>query len=73
MAQSRASSRRASEASLPGDQVQSPCTGVCTLDRHEVCVGCGRTIDEIAEWGAASAERQNEIAAAAEKRKIQPA
>ena len=29
----------------------SPCNQVCTLDRDDVCLGCGRTIDEIAAWG----------------------
>ena len=29
----------------------SPCIGVCQLDgRTKTCVGCGRTIDEIAAW-----------------------
>ena len=30
--------------------VASPCTEICRLDRHDVCVGCGRTRDEIARW-----------------------
>ncbi|WP_375422526.1 DUF1289 domain-containing protein [uncultured Sphingomonas sp.] len=30
----------------------SPCNQVCTLDADDVCAGCGRTIDEIASWGA---------------------
>jgi len=29
--------------------MKSPCTKVCTL-RDEVCVGCGRTLKEIANW-----------------------
>ncbi|WP_445193683.1 DUF1289 domain-containing protein [Sphingomonas sp. Tas61C01] len=28
----------------------SPCNQVCTLDERDVCLGCGRTIDEIAAW-----------------------
>ena len=32
--------------------VPSPCTGVCTLDdAQDLCVGCGRTLGEIASWG----------------------
>lgn len=33
--------------------LQSPCIGVCVIDRtgSELCRGCGRTIDEIAAWG----------------------
>jgi uncharacterized protein len=33
--------------------IRTPCSGVCTL--HPVCglcTGCGRSIDEIAGWGA---------------------
>ncbi|MEQ1552441.1 DUF1289 domain-containing protein, partial [Sphingorhabdus sp.] len=26
-----------------------------------VCIGCGRTLGEIAEWGSATASRQHEI------------
>jgi len=39
--------------------VASPCINVCTLDAQtQVCLGCYRTIDEIAAWGGASnAER----------------
>ena len=69
MAPSRASSLRASEASLLEAEVPSPCTGVCTLGPRQLCVGCGRTIQEIAEWAGASADRQRQIAAAAKERK----
>jgi len=32
--------------------IQSPCIKICTLDaRSGLCLGCGRTIDEIARWG----------------------
>jgi hypothetical protein len=39
--------------------IESPCTKVCTLDaRSGLCLGCGRTVDEIARWTAMSdAER----------------
>ncbi len=31
--------------------VSSPCIGICTLDEaHRLCLGCGRTLDEIAAW-----------------------
>jgi uncharacterized protein len=29
----------------------SPCIAVCRLDPHSrLCIGCGRSIDEIAAW-----------------------
>lgn len=43
-------------AALP--RVESPCIKVCTLDAHNVCVGCGRTLGEIADWSRMSAAEQ---------------
>ena len=35
----------------PVRRVMSPCIGICTLDsRSGYCVGCKRTVDEIARW-----------------------
>jgi predicted Fe-S protein YdhL (DUF1289 family) len=41
--------------------VPSPCTGICRLDERQLCVGCRRSMGEIAEWPRASAARQLEI------------
>jgi len=31
--------------------IASPCTKVCTIDpRSGLCLGCARTLDEIARW-----------------------
>jgi predicted Fe-S protein YdhL (DUF1289 family) len=36
--------------------IESPCVKICTLDaRSGLCLGCGRTIDEIARWSAMNA------------------
>jgi predicted Fe-S protein YdhL (DUF1289 family) len=33
--------------------IESPCVKICTLDaRSGLCLGCGRTIDEIARWAS---------------------
>lgn len=40
---------------------QSPCINVCTLDEHDVCTGCLRTLDEIGAWSTLTAEAQWEI------------
>ena len=29
--------------------VESPCINVCKIE-NDVCVGCGRTLEEIAHW-----------------------
>lgn len=36
----------------------SPCINVCVLDASQTCVGCLRTLDEIARWGRMSAAEQ---------------
>ncbi|PYJ84745.1 MAG: DUF1289 domain-containing protein [Verrucomicrobia bacterium] len=30
--------------------VESPCSGVCKLDAHGMCLGCFRKKEEIAQW-----------------------
>jgi len=52
--------------------VASPCINVCTLDpQTQVCLGCFRTIDEIAAWGGASnAERAAIVAQLPARREI---
>jgi len=41
--------------------VASPCVDICRLDAQGLCVGCRRTIEEIAEWPRASEARRREI------------
>ncbi len=42
--------------------IETPCIKVCTLDaRSGLCLGCGRTIDEIARWGALTAAERSHI------------
>jgi predicted Fe-S protein YdhL (DUF1289 family) len=47
----------------------SPCTRVCRLDSHSVCVGCGRTLDEIARWSRLSVDEQRAICVVAAQRR----
>ncbi len=43
-------------------RARSPCISICRIDpADELCVGCQRTIDEIAGWGAMSPEQRLEI------------
>jgi uncharacterized protein len=49
-------------------RVPSPCVRLCTLDRDDVCVGCGRHIQEIIEWGEASDDRRRAILAESQQR-----
>jgi len=42
--------------------IETPCVKVCTLDaRSGLCLGCGRTIDEIARWTTMSASERNRV------------
>lgn len=51
------------------EAVPSPCILVCTLDpATDICKGCGRTLDEIAEWASAPRDRQRDIVAVAAQR-----
>ncbi|APW59420.1 DUF1289 domain-containing protein [Paludisphaera borealis] len=38
----------------------SPCTGICQIEKDSrLCLGCARTLDEIAAWrGASEADKQ---------------
>ncbi|WP_160016851.1 MULTISPECIES: DUF1289 domain-containing protein [unclassified Pseudomonas] len=48
--------------------LDSPCRRQCCLDEHEQCLGCGRTLQEILDWGAADNARRRLICQAAEQR-----
>lgn len=48
----------------------SPCVRNCCLDEDDVCIGCGRTIEEIIRWGDADNSERLQILEAAKKRKL---
>jgi predicted Fe-S protein YdhL (DUF1289 family) len=42
--------------------IESPCVKICTLDaRSGLCLGCGRSVDEIARWTAMSAAERDRV------------
>jgi uncharacterized protein len=44
--------------------IETPCVRVCVVDpAARLCVGCGRTLDEIARWSALTAEERRHIMA----------
>jgi predicted Fe-S protein YdhL (DUF1289 family) len=47
----------------------SPCIKLCTLDREGICLGCHRSIDEIARWSAMSAAQRWQVLEAVEHRR----
>lgn len=55
--------RRAAEvAGTVGDDVPSPCVSICRMDADRVfCIGCLRTIPEIAGWSRSDAVSKRSI------------
>jgi predicted Fe-S protein YdhL (DUF1289 family) len=54
---------------VPSATPPSPCVKICELDAAQVCVGCGRSIGEIAEWGGAPEARKHQILERAAQRR----
>jgi hypothetical protein len=49
--------------------IASPCVRNCCLDEQEVCLGCGRSLDEIKLWSeAGDTERLRILEQAARRR-----
>jgi predicted Fe-S protein YdhL (DUF1289 family) len=39
----------------------SPCTNVCAIDDEDTCVGCGRTLTEIASWASMTDDEREAV------------
>lgn len=48
--------------------VPSPCRRLCTLDPVDVCMGCGRTIEEICGWSTMDDPTRRRVLEQAERR-----
>jgi len=49
--------------------LETPCVNTCLLDAETgLCIGCGRTIDEIARWATMSDQERRAIMAALPER-----
>jgi predicted Fe-S protein YdhL (DUF1289 family) len=49
--------------------IESPCIKICTMDAASgLCIGCGRTLDEIARWSAMSDAERRAIVTALPRR-----
>ncbi|MBD9483083.1 DUF1289 domain-containing protein [Pseudomonas sp. PDM14] len=57
-----------SSSSKNSEVVDSPCRRQCCLDDDDRCLGCGRLLGEILEWGSADNPRRREICLAAQQR-----
>lgn len=47
----------------------SPCINICKLDKDNICIGCYRTIKEIASWGKLTLKEKQQVLEVVEKRK----
>jgi hypothetical protein len=67
----RAEARMSAPGEAPAaDQVPSPCVSVCVMDAaSEVCIGCLRTLEEIATWSVLDAEAKRAVLAAVAQRR----
>jgi predicted Fe-S protein YdhL (DUF1289 family) len=55
----------------PAAAVGSPCTSVCRMDANGLyCVGCFRTLEEIAGWSAFDDARRQQIWEELRRRKV---
>jgi uncharacterized protein len=70
-------SRRNAEATYSASDsaswsgMESPCIDVCEIDRASgLCLGCRRTINEIAGWAAMTSAERRRIMAELPSRKI---
>ena len=50
------------------DPLASPCVRNCCLDDENVCMGCGRLLEEIVQWGTASDADKDAILARSRER-----
>ena len=51
--------------------MNSPCIKVCQMDpQHGLCLGCARTLDEIARWGGMTDVEREQIMAQLPRRKL---
>jgi predicted Fe-S protein YdhL (DUF1289 family) len=65
-------SLKIANATVKSAAVASPCVDVCRLDNQGLCIGCRRTLGEIAEWSQASDARRLEILGALKARPPRP-
>jgi predicted Fe-S protein YdhL (DUF1289 family) len=63
---------KTADAALQPAAVRSPCVDICRLDAQGLCIGCRRTLSEIAEWSQATDARRLEILSALKTRALRP-
>ena len=55
------------------DEVESPCVKICVVNPETgLCIGCRRSVDEIARWSRMSVPERREVLAALPGRNAGP-
>jgi hypothetical protein len=55
-------------------RVMSPCKSICIMDtKSDMCVGCKRTIDEIARWPMMPDDERRTVVDSLKARRLPPA
>ena len=58
--------------SLPADFPASPCINICRMDSQSgLCLGCARTLDEIARWSQSSIPERRRVLSELAKRRAE--
>ena len=52
--------RRGQRDRIRWEDIKSPCVKICKLE-NGICIGCGRTQDEIREWAIMTEIQREEI------------
>lgn len=52
---------------------ESPCIRICQIDDEGICIGCLRSLDEIAAWPQMDREARSRLLAELERRRVTPA
>lgn len=50
--------------------VASPCVRNCCLDKHDICMGCFRSLEEIKQWGVGNDTHRRDILLNAKLRRL---
>jgi len=48
--------------------VRSPCVAICELNAENICIGCGRSREEITHWARLDADGKRAVNVRAEQR-----
>ncbi|HIF55357.1 MAG TPA: DUF1289 domain-containing protein [Methylococcaceae bacterium] len=52
-----------------GQPVASPCIRQCSLNAHDICRGCFRSITEITQWSLLDSQARQGVMSNADRRK----